>query len=201
METNPICRVCKEVLTSENWYPARQKMGRYICKKCEMEYNISWRKNNPEKYKAMNTRNSRKRGHLPMNENKECTLYLGIYIGEQILGRVFKNVVRMPYGNPGYDFICNNDKLIDVKISCMRKSYNGWSFTIKHNTTADHFLCVAFDNRQDLNPMYIWLIPGHILNHLMQASISESTLDKWDEYKQPIDGVILCCDTMKGGEL
>lgn len=137
-----------------------------------------------------------------MSENKECTSYLGVHItehdiAENILNSIYKNVVRMPYGNPGYDFICDNYK-IDAKSSCILNNRNSWKFNIKRNIITDYFLCIAFDNREYLNPMHIWLIPGHILNHLVGATISLSTLDKWSEYERNINDVILCCDIMKG---
>jgi len=102
----------------------------------------------------------------------------------------------MPYGHPGYDFICNNGKKIDGK-SSMTGDKGYWMFTIKHNTTADYFFCVAYDNRDDLNILHIWMLPGDKFNHLSGASISLSTIHKWDEYEQPIDKAIACCDTMK----
>jgi hypothetical protein len=48
-----------------------------------------------------------------MATNKECALYLGCYITESILIKIFKNVQRMPNGNCGFDFIVVKDiKLI-----------------------------------------------------------------------------------------
>jgi len=132
--------------------------------------------------------------------NPNCSLYLGVVIAEQILSNVFKNVERTPPNNPGYDFICSKGLKIDVKSSCNLKYHpNNWAFTIKRNQEADYFLCIAFDNRKDLNPQHVWLIPASGVNHLVGASISISTLDKWAEYEltDKLDDVISCCDTMK----
>ena len=212
MKTNPTCRVCRELLNSDNWTPGQKKNYNYICKECRKEQSRlyvkanpekvrslkrAWIKANPEKATAMSTRASRKRGALPMSENKECSSYFGVYIGEPLLYMIFKNVERMPYGHPGYDIICGNDKKIDVKLSSLRKSQNNWQFHIRRNTTADYFWCVAFDNRKDLNIIHIWLLPGDKFNHLANASISPSTIHKWDAYKQDPTKVIACCDTMK----
>jgi hypothetical protein len=123
-----------------------------------------------------------------------------VHVAEQVLSKVFKGVEQMPYGHKGYDFICNQGKKIDVKSACTqthdRKS-DSRTFMIRKNKIADYFLCLAFDNREDLNPLHIWLISGHIINHLIGATISESTLSKWDEYKLDIDKVVKCCDSMK----
>lgn len=134
--------------------------------------------------------------------NKACASYLGCTVSEQVLSHIFKNVKKMPYGNPGYDFICGKEFKIDVKSTCRRK-HEGWSdqwgFGIRYNTTADYFLCIAFDNRKDLNPEHIWLIPGSYINNKSNAVISESTIDKWSKYElDRLNDIIICCNIMKG---
>ena len=140
-------------------------------------------------------------GHLSMNENKECGVYLGIAVAERLCSHIFKDVVRMPNGNPGYDFICSKNMKVDVKSSCIILN-NGknsrWVFRINNNQISDYFLLLAFDNRTNLEPQHMWLIPAHVLNHLTCATISLSTISKWDKYKQPIGEAITCCNTMKG---
>ena len=211
MKTNPICRVCEIELNEENWYPSHQKRNEHICKGCsnkrvkawrkanpekDREYSHSWRKANPEKAKASWTRFKRKRGERPFNENKECPSFLGVHIAERVLIHVFKNVKRMPMNNPGYDVICNRDKLIDIKSACMRKNGN-WEFAINHNTIADFFLCLAFDNREDLTPLHAWLLPGSKVNLRTSISIRPSTLQKWDAYALDISKISECCDMMR----
>jgi len=135
--------------------------------------------------------------------NPNCGNYLGIHIAERVLGYVFKNVKRMPANNPGYDVICNYGKLIDIKSACLGKYkpyQNAWIFNIAYNITPDYFLCIAFDNRKDLNPKHIWLIPGHIINQHKTATISRSTVAKWSQYElvDKLNDSIVCCDVMKG---
>ena len=131
--------------------------------------------------------------------NKDCPDYLGVTIAEQLLAKIFKNVERMPIHNRGFDFKCNYGYMIDVKASTKRKARNGWLFGINRNPIADYFLCLAFDNRQQLNPMHIWLIPSKEINHLTRLGISESRLDKWSKYEltDKMDKVISCCNIMK----
>ena len=207
------CRVCGAVLSDDNWYASGQKKNDYICKNCSSERRKLWTKANPEKaraagraweeanpdkVKASTARTNRKRGHLPFDENKECSQFLGIHVAERVLRHIFNDVKMMPMHNRGYDFVCNRNKKIDAKSSCTRKNRNRWTFTINHNTIADYFLCLAFDNREDLNPLYIWLLPGDKVNHLSAASISKSTIDTWNEYRLDIDNVSACCDVMRG---
>ena len=149
-------------------------------------------KANPDKAKANGTRASRKKGCLSMSENKECTLYLGVYRVERLLKHFFNDVEMMPFGNKGYDAICNKGKKVDAKSSCIQKNGNGWTFHIKHNTIADYFWCVALDNRKNLTIIHIWMLPGDKFSHLSGVSISPSTIDKWSEYEKSIDEAIIC---------
>jgi len=196
MKANPICIKCGVKLTDENWYPSRRKIYCYICKGCFCKQARLWTKANPDKAKARWIRAIRKQGMRPFNENKECTQYLGVHIAERVLSHVFKDVVKMPHNNPGYDFICKKGMKVDVKSSCQYKN-GSWLFTIRRNTAADYFLCLAFDNRENLNPLHAWLIPGSAVNHISCTSISPSTLHKWDEYALDISKISACCDTMR----
>lgn len=192
-----VCSKCGIELNEENWYPSLQKKNECICKECKCERVRIWRKANPEKAKVIRTRRNRKRGMRPFSENKKCTLFLGIHVAERVLSLVFKDVKRMPMHNPGYDVICNKDKMIDIKSSCLQKT-GIWQFHIRRNTVADYFLCLAFDNREDLNPLYAWLIPGSKLNHLRSLTIRPSTTHKWDAYRIDLSKISDCCDALRG---
>jgi len=137
-------------------------------------------------------------------KSKNCGMYLGIYIAERVLSKVFEGVHRMPIRNHGYDFICSNGYKIDVKSACLHSKgkYVGWTFIIKKNKIADYFLCLAFDNRESLNPLHMWLIPGNIINHLAGLGIGENNKSvlKWAKYERSLDKVISCCNHMKGNE-
>lgn len=196
-----VCRVCGIELTIDNWSLSYQKSVYYICKECNREKKRLYNIDNPEKTMARSARFRRKKGYLPMNENKECPQFLGIHVAEhdvaeRLLRSIYKNVERMPINNPDYDFVCDGKK-IDVKSGCIMKNRNGWVFIINRNTIADYFVCIAFDNREDLNLLHIWLIPGHTVNHLVGASIMQSTLHKWAEYEQDLSELIICCEEIK----
>ena len=162
----------------------------YNCRRCYSKHILEW-----------NHRTGRK---LPMCKNKKCSAFLGVHVAEHVLSHVFNNVEWMPYGNPGFDFVCGSGYWIDAKSSCRRhheKCSDDWMFNIKRNQIADYFLCLAFDNRESLEPEHVWLIPGRIINDRVGVGISISTLEKWAEYELPIDRVVACCDVLKGGEL
>lgn len=146
----------------------------------------------------------------PMSENVDCAQYLGIYIVERIVPKLFQDPIRMPNGNYGYDWICKKGFKIDYKSSCIifdNKGWSGWNFSIRYNNIADYFILVAFDNRSDLNPLHIWLISK---NEIMRGKKfykrdNFSVTNKYrnllplkryevvDKLKKMID----CCDKLK----
>lgn len=141
----------------------------------------------------------KRNGNGGMKMDRTCTLFLGCHVGERVLSNVFNDVEVMPHGNPGYDFVCNRGKKIDVKSSCLRGD-GDWMFNIKRNTTADYFLCLAFDNRRNLEPQYIWLIPAHVLNEKMAFRVNKITMCKWDEYQlDKVEDISECCNKLRGG--
>lgn len=196
-QINQTCRRCEIKLNDENWYPSSAKRRDYICKSCLMDKNKEWYHANLDTARAQKTRANRKHGMKPMEENRECASFLGVHVAEQVLSNVFKNVERMPYNTPGYDFICGKGYKIDVKSSTIHKKGKYWQFHIRQNMCADYFLCIAFDNRENLNPLHLWLLPGNIVNQFRGISIHPSTINKWDEYRLDINRVIKCCNTIK----
>lgn len=135
---------------------------------------------------------------IKIPKNKNCGNYLGA-IAENLLIRTYKNVIRMPNGNHGFDFYCGDGYRIDSKSSAT--GYQGfWQFGIRKNKVADYFLCVAFESRNDITPTHLWLIPGDVVNRLVILKIRKSNLHKWDKYEQPLDKVLLCCNEMKEEE-
>ena len=210
-QSRPICKECGET---------RKHHAHGLCRRCySKQHDVKYRKAhkkeiiqtnkeyyaaNRDKLRETNQRYHHAHGGKPASENKQCPVFLGVHVAERVLSKIFKDVREMPYGHKGYDFICNKGKKIDVKSSCIYISKRGnrsdsWSFCIKKNKIANYFLCLAFDNREDLNPLHIWLIPARVINHQVCASIAKSTLSKWDEYKLDINKVTACCGIMKDG--
>lgn len=98
---------------------------------------------------------------LSMAKSKNSAQYLGIFIAERLLPKIFQEPKMMPYGNKGYDAICKNGHKIDVKSSLLGNT-NCWIFGINYNKTADFFLCIGFSgSRDDLVVKYIWLFSGN----------------------------------------
>lgn len=214
------CRVCDDKLVvGENWYPSSRERRDYICKSCIIDLSRRRYQENinghadkiRQRYKENINgiadkvrRRARLRrysqGGKPLGENPQCGAYLGIHIAERVLAKVFKDVKVMPYSHKGFDFICNRGMKIDVKSSCMdsrRGHAPRWRFQIRHNATADYFLCLAFDNRRDLNPCHAWMLPGNDFNTCYSTSIGITTIQKWDEYRIDIDQIVACCEETK----
>ena len=102
----------------------------------------------------------------PQWENENCATYLGVEIGERIVGRFVIPILvgniekEMPYGNPGYDFVTVDRVRIDVKAGCLK--YNEkLCYTIHYNNIANKFLLIGFDNRTNLNVIHMWLFSSN----------------------------------------
>jgi hypothetical protein len=189
-----LCTKCHKAKPITEFY---KNQGAH-CKKCIVEEHLNWRNANPEKARQMWRNAHHRAGGKSMSESKDCAAYLGVYVAERALSKFFDNIERMPNNNPGYDFICGKGKKIDVKSACICQGIS-WSFTINHNQIADYFLCIAFDNRESLNPLHVWLIPGAKLKHLTALTIctGKRSIAKWSNYEQPCDKVIACCDEIR----
>lgn len=219
------CRVCGVCLVVGENVPQYQiDHGDYICRECHLKH----RREYERKYRILNRERRREyqqkyrvgypectrehqreyrhrtRRNQSMSENRACSQFLGVHVAERVLSQVFKNVERMLINNHGYDFICGKGHKIDVKSSC-RSSCGAfadrWIFHIDKNQIADYFLLLAFDNRDDLNPEHIWIIPAGEINDHISISVSETRTDKWNEYRLDIDKVITCCNAMKEGDI
>lgn len=138
-----------------------------------------------------------------MSENRDCAQWLGVHIAERALSKFFDHIERLPNNSPGGDFRCGKGFLIDVKSSCLHTDEDRKTprlhFRINHNTRADYFLCLGFTDRESLEPIHVWLIPGNAINHLRSLGISMSprSLAKWAQYERPLERVVCCCSKMK----
>jgi hypothetical protein len=193
------------------------------CKTCSALKSAEWRKDNPVQWKAHQKtwRNNNKEkiafarkqyyeNQPPepehITENPFCPLYLGYHISETVLAHEFKNVVRMPANYPGFDFECNRHFKIDAKSSCqLHNRSNGtyWQFIIKCNQVPHYYILIAWDNRKDLNPVHIWLIPAKLINmkKILYIGNTEKSLKKWSKYERPLTNVIDCCRTLRAKKL
>lgn len=209
MNSTKICSKCGIEKPLDEFH--NQKNGkddkRADCKKCNKEKSAKYYQENREEIKQTHKKYQEehedelreKAGNVSMYENKTCSNYLGIVVAERLCRHLFKDVEVMPHGNTGFDIICNKGKKIDVKSGCVILS-NGrprWKFHIDHNSIADFFILVAFDNRTDLNPLHMWMIPGNELNHQGSASTTLSRIHKWNKWKRDINDAQLCCTEMK----
>ena len=157
------------------------------CKPCRMKATNDWR------HATGKTR--------PLSQATDSASYLGVHIAERVLGGYFDNMERMPYSNPGFDFVCGNGYKIDVKSSCAQtyKQYRRWNFHVFQNMIADYFLCIAFDNRESLTPQHVWLIPSNEVNSKLNFKIYDTTknLLRWSRFERPVGKAITRCQKMR----
>ena len=191
--------------------PTRIVSGLKRCRSCDQFYPVSHFQHHNgmidgiknecrECCRKYNRAREIKNGHLPYNKSKNSSWFLGVHVAERLLSNVFQNVIRMPTGNHGYDFICGKGYKVDVKSSCLHciADYPYWNFTIKHNKVPDYFACIALDNRINLTPLHLWFVPGYIINFRQGVSITVSNgISKWLQYEQPLDKVLDVCNLLK----
>ena len=196
-----ICPRCNEEKDAEHFTKNRSRkdgLSRW-CRDCNHRYN----KENRAHQRARLTDWRHRTGiNKPMSESRDSSIYLGVYIAERALSKFFDNIKRMPYGNPGYDFICGKGYKIDVKSSTLKNYSNGyrrWTFCIRKNEVPDYFLLLAFGKRDSLEALHVWLVPGYRVNskELLSIANSEIGLNRFRQYEKPIDRVDICCHEMK----
>ncbi len=162
---------CKRLgLTGNQFIQKLRQEGRLIdIYKADCKYNDKWAKNLGYKdYKEyireyVKRRNWEKGYSSPMSENERCSSYLGVHIIERIVGRIILPIIfggikkEMPSNHPGYEFIVKGEYKVDCKGSTLVYFRDQLNFDISHNDVADYFLCVAIDNIEDLNVLYVWI--------------------------------------------
>lgn len=203
----------EQSIQEEGWIELRRAPG--VCCPDRREYKRMYHQTHREQekeyekhYKDRRNRNRRElryaRGiNRPASEAKDCANYLGVYIAERVLSKFFDRIERMPVNNPGYDFICGKGFKIDAKSACIHHASKWkvprWCFHIYRNVIADYFLCLAFDDRESLEPQHVWLIPGKIVNHLSGFAIpsSEYGIEKWKQYERSLEPVFKCCEKVR----
>lgn len=128
------------------------------------------------------------RGDSTYDKHTSCTWYLGVHIAEPMLLEYFGNATRAQPNTVGYDYICSKGYKIDVKASCViqpKWTSPYWGFGIRRNNIADYFLCIAFDNRTDLNILHTWLIPALVVVDKLMLHVGCGTRSqlKYKEYE------------------
>jgi len=92
-----------------------------------------------------------------MKENRMNNKFIGIYIAENGIAKIYEESKRMPCNHPGYDIICPKGYKIDVKATVLSR-YNTFCFGIQKNEVADYFILVGFNNIIELKPLHLWII-------------------------------------------
>lgn len=207
-----ICRKCGKDKSVR--YRYRDEKGiwdgvSYICCKCNNDrWAISKGYKNYSEYLTERNWNTGKSS--PMSENEDCSMYLGAHVAERVLSKIFEDVKRMPINNHGFDFICKKGYKIDVKSATLANrpsTYGHWSFGINYNDIADYFLLIGFDDRENLEPMHIWLFKkdemmrGKPFYMRKSFSMEDSTVNSevysiW-EMTDKLEKMKECCDKLK----
>ncbi len=118
-------------------------------------------KDNAERYRDRHREYLHETGRcLPKEDNPDCPLWFGEFIAQDYVMKTFEDPIKMPPSNPGFDWICKKGEKIDHKGSCLQYAkYKSphWHFYIGYNNIADYFILSAWDNRDSLTPLHIWI--------------------------------------------
>lgn len=114
------------------------------------------------------------------SENKSCPLYFGDYIEKKYVMQIFEDPIPFEYKKDDmgriidrtkpYDYICKNGFKLKHIASCKRTdkfhvlNYLDdilyWGYLIRRNNVPDYYILSAWDDRNSLNPLYVWIIRG-----------------------------------------
>lgn len=153
--------------------------------------------------------------HLPREFNEECTAWFGEFT-ENLMIQTFEDPIKMPYGNPGFDWKCKNGDKIDNKGRCLRYDKrpgrsSSWIFQIEYNNIADWFILSAWDDRDSLTPLHVWafrkddMVRGRKFWRREGFGVTNTPealkeLEKW-EVTDRLDKLKELCNTSSGKEI
>ena len=161
------------------------------CKVCKKEYDKKYRVPKPREEIKMT-------GYRPRSKYRNCAPKFGVFIAERLCKHIFKNLNIK--ADSVFNLIYCGNKKIYVKTASITLNNNKqpkWSFVLNRNNDVDYLLCIALDNQIDLNVLYMWMIPGMVINQKRTISISSSSIYKWNGWKVDIKDAQLCCAEMK----
>lgn len=159
------CKNCRNMVISKN-YRNRTKLKFGICK--STIYNHKYNKCNP------------------LGTNKNTPNYIGVFIAENKFQEIFKDAIKMQYNNRYYDFVLPDNTTVDVKSSTIhtrkKDGYKHFTFRLFKNKITDLFACFAYDNVNDTNLLYIWIIPSSIIKNRVNLIIGENNFNTYTNY-------------------
>lgn len=97
----------------------------------------------------------------------------------------------MPSNNPGFDWKCKNE---DNKGRCLTYRLGkspDCQFDIRYNNIADWFILSAWDNRDSLNPLHVWIFHKNDIirgrefwkRYSFTITITSERLKEFEEYE------------------
>lgn len=95
---------------------------------------------------------------FPLEDSEEYSVWFGEFV-ENLMINYYPGAKKMPYGNPGFDFLWKDKYGKELKIQNKgRCLYYGFGtpiciFPIRYNNIADIFILSVWNNRKDLNPL------------------------------------------------
>lgn len=98
-------------------------------------------------------------GASPMTENENCASFVGVFLGENIIGKqilseIFGNIQEeMSYGHKGFEYIVKGNYNIELKTGKFLS--NRWCFKLGFNKIADYILAIGLDTEKT-EILHVW---------------------------------------------
>lgn len=143
--------------------------------------------------------------HEPLELNEDCSPWFGQFT-ENLMIHIYPGAKKMPYGNPGFDYLWNGVK-IDNKGRCLEHSWKSqrWKFDIRWNNSAEKFSLSGWDNRKSLVPIVAFefdrndIVRGKPFWKRDSISITYTPegLEQFEDYQIDIEWLKKLCDKQK----
>lgn len=116
------------------------------------------------------------------SDNSECPTYFGQYIEEKYVSQIFDHPVpfefpkdelgRITDNHKPYDYLCKKGLKIKMVSSVCHTSPSKVSkvtgdmlpyfeYAIRKNSVPDYYILSAWDNRESLDPLFVWIIKSN----------------------------------------
>jgi hypothetical protein len=141
-----------------------------------------------------------KRGLGSIEDNKDCGRYFGEYIERKYVFQIFEDPVpfefpkdelgRITDNRKPYDYLCCKGLKLKHISSCIREDKSHiqkltgeklpyFAYAIRRNKIPDQFVLSAWDNRESLKPLFVWIIKG---KEMFQTQISNKPFWERDTF-------------------
>lgn len=100
---------------------------------------------------------------------------------------------KISRNNPGYDFIDDLGRKVDIKGATLRVNGKAWIFFLHKQVPPDYYIFVGYESLSSINPSHVWVIPGNLVKGHSGFAICTGSAGraKWKEFEQDPNNLTL----------